>query len=135
MRNFGLDDIQHVFDKGGLNSTTTHFDIITQIWENAFHNLEADPTQYKVLICVPPLYTKGDLEKTTEIMFETFKVPFYTSVDTATLSLCTSGRSTGIVLESGDLFTSLVPIIKNNMVLLLEFQLQVMKQLIIYQDC
>lgn len=109
----GLYDIKHVFDKGPLNSISTNFDIMTEIWENVFHNLKADPTQYKVLICVPPLYIKKDMEKSIEIMFETFKVPYYTSADTSSLSLYSSGRTEGIVLESGDLFTSFVPIVNN----------------------
>ena len=50
----------------------------------------------------------------TEIMFEIFEVPaFYLSIQAA-LSLYSSGRTTGLVLESGDGVTDTVPIYEGN---------------------
>jgi actin len=46
----------------------------------------------------------------TEIMFETFEVPaFYLAIQ-AVLSLYSSGRTTGLVLDAGDGVTHTVPI-------------------------
>ena len=46
----------------------------------------------------------------TEIFFETFNVPaFYLSIQ-AVLSLYSSGKTTGVVLDSGDGVTHTVPI-------------------------
>ena len=49
-----------------------------------------------------------------EIMFETFEVPaFYLSIQ-AVLSLYSSGRTTGLVLDSGDGVTHTVPIYEDH---------------------
>lgn len=46
----------------------------------------------------------------TEVMFETFQVPsFYLSIQ-AVLSLYSSGKTTGLVLDAGDGVTHIVPI-------------------------
>jgi actin-related protein len=46
----------------------------------------------------------------TEIMFETFEVPAYYLSIQAELSLYSSGRTTGLVLDAGDGVTCTVPI-------------------------
>jgi actin-related protein len=46
----------------------------------------------------------------TEIMFETFNVPSLYIACQAVLALYSTGRTTGIVLDSGDGVTSTVPI-------------------------
>ena len=57
-----------------------------------------------------PQETRNCREKMTQIMFETFNTPgFYVENDDV-LALHASGRTTGIVLSSGENRTSIVPI-------------------------
>ena len=55
------------------------------------------------------LNPKESREKTTEIMFETFNVPYFYLHLQAVLSLLASGRTTGVVLDSGDSISHVVP--------------------------
>ncbi len=57
-----------------------------------------------------PLNPRKNREKAAEIFFETFAVPaLYISMQ-AVLSLYSTGRTTGVVLDSGDGVTHSVPI-------------------------
>ncbi|KAJ3015370.1 UNVERIFIED_CONTAM: hypothetical protein HDU68_012759 [Siphonaria sp. JEL0065] len=82
-----------------------------KLWHHVYtEELKTLSEEHPVLLTEAPLNPRKNRETMAEIFFETFNVPaMYLSIQ-AVLSLYASGRTTGIVLDSGDGVTHTVPV-------------------------
>jgi actin-related protein len=93
------------------HGVVTNWDDMEKMWHHTFYNeLRVAPEEHPVLLSEPPLNPKANRAKMTQIMFETFNTPaMYVAVQ-GVLSLYASGRTTGVVLDSGDSGSHIIPV-------------------------
>merc|ERR1719334_376062 len=89
----------------------TNWDDMEKVWHHTFNSeLRISPDESPHLHSEAPLNPKSNREKLVQIVFETFNGPATYVCIQAVLSLYASGRTTGIVLDSGDGVSHTVPI-------------------------
>jgi actin, other eukaryote len=86
-------------------------DQMEKIWHYTYENeLKVNPNERPVLLTEPPLNDPKKREQLMEIFFEQFGVrQFYLAIQ-AVLGLFSTGRATGLVLDSGAGVTHTVPV-------------------------
>ncbi|KAF8898726.1 actin-related protein [Infundibulicybe gibba] len=103
----GLLKIKYPMEHG----IVTDWDDMERIWSWVYaEELGTLSEEHPVLLTEAPLNPRSNRDVAAQIFFDTFNVPaMFTSVQ-AVLSLYSSGRTTGIVLDSGDGVTHAVPV-------------------------
>lgn len=92
------------------NGIIENFEYMELLWEHTFIELGVNPHEYPVLLTEPPYNPKPNREKIVETMFETFEVPSLNISIQGVLALLGQGRTTGLVLDSGEGVTHTMPI-------------------------
>jgi len=80
------------------------------LWQYTYNTLNIVQDQHPVLLTEAAINPKKNRAKAAEIFFESFNCPALYIQTQAVLSLYASGRTTGVVLDSGDGVTSAVPV-------------------------
>jgi len=103
----GVLNVTYPLDHG----VVTNWDDMEKVWHYAFYNeLRVNPEEHPVMLTEAPMNPKVNRERMMTIMFESFNVPaIYVSIQ-AILALYAAGRTTGVVMDSGDGVTHMVPI-------------------------
>ncbi|KAG4304434.1 hypothetical protein PORY_002144 [Pneumocystis oryctolagi] len=87
------------------------WDDMERIWQFIYtEELKTVSEEHPVLLTEAPLNPRTNRDQAAQIFFETFNVPALFMSIQAVLSLYASGRTTGVVLDSGDGVTHAVPI-------------------------
>jgi actin-related protein len=94
------------------NGIVTDWAKMEAVWHHTFYNeLRITPEEIQgVLITEAPRNPKENREKMMTYMFETFNVKNSYVAIQAVMSLYANGRSTGLVVDSGDGVTHTVPV-------------------------
>merc|ERR1712195_291977 len=104
----GICDINYPIAAGIVDS----WEDMEKVWHHTFYNeLRVAPNEAKgVLLTEAPRNPKANREKMVEKMFEVFEVQnIYVAIQ-AVMSLYSAGRTTGLVVDSGDGVTHTVPV-------------------------
>ena len=94
------------------NGIVSDWEDMEAVWYHTFYNeMRITPSEIQgVLITEAPRNPKENREKMLQIMFETFEVNNTYVAIQAVMSLYANGRSTGLVVDSGDGVSHTVPV-------------------------
>jgi len=80
------------------------------MWGHIFDELNLDTKNVNVLMTDSPFNPKENRQKIAEIFFETFKVKSLAVMNTAALSMYSTGKVSGLIVESGEGISYTVPV-------------------------
>lgn len=107
-------EVQKIFpiQRGQLQRTAEHEECMEMLLENTLRSLSggADEALIPLLLLDTPLNPLANREWMAQFLFETCRVPAIALFSTAVMSLFSTGRTRGLVVESGDGVTHAVPV-------------------------
>jgi len=88
----------------------TRLEDMVTLWEHAYHLMDVQSSDHPVLLTEAPLNPKQNRNRMIEQFFDKLHVPALFVAEQAILALYASGRTTGVVLDSGHGVTHCVPV-------------------------
>ncbi|XP_062898008.1 actin, clone 302-like [Mobula hypostoma] len=91
----------------------TDWEAMEMLWHHVFYGeLRASPDEHAVLLADGPLAPGAQREKAAEVLFEGFRVPAMYVVPQPVLSLYSTGRTSGLVIEAGFGASYVAPVVE-----------------------
>ncbi|KAK9765557.1 Arp2/3 complex subunit, actin nucleation center, variant 2 [Basidiobolus ranarum] len=93
------------------NGIVRNWEDMKHLWDYTFYEkLQVDPKDCRVLLTEPPMNPKANREKMAEVMFEEYGFQSIYVAIQAVLTLYAQGLLTGVVVDSGDGVTHVIPV-------------------------
>jgi len=93
------------------NGIITRWEDMVHLWDHTFYEkLQIDPAGRKILLTEPPMNPLSNRVKMCELMFERYNLGGVYVAIQAVLALYAQGLSSGVVVDSGDGVTHIVPV-------------------------
>eukprot|EP01083_Nonionella_stella_P027617 76081_1 len=87
-----------------------NWDDMQRLWNYVYEKLHCSQDEHPVLLTEAPINPRQNRAMAAEVFFERFNAPSLYIAAQAILSLYASGRTTGVVLDSGDGVSHCVPV-------------------------
>lgn len=102
----GLMNISYPMEHGIIKD----FDDMKAIWNHIYSELKLSKKEHPVILTESPFNPRSNRAEMAEIFFENYNVPALFIGQQAALGLSAFGKTTGLVVDSGDGVTQVVPI-------------------------
>lgn len=93
------------------NGIVRNWEDMEHLWNHTFYEvMKVDPADTKIMLTEPPMNPAKNRERMAEVMFEKYKFHSVYVAIQAVLTLYAQGLLTGVVVDSGDGVTHIVPV-------------------------
>lgn len=107
LQKLGINNSSHPIEDGSIKN----WDEMELLWHHTLYNeLRIVPEEHNIILTDSPLNSKENREKMCEIMFEKFLTPGLFICSTSVMSTYSTGRTIGMVIDSGETVTNYVPV-------------------------